>query len=225
MKFKSTKQLVSYLFENLEHGEGYLEAGELMSQTHPDVKEFLAQIGIEHIPPGSAWSDDQNNQAIELGKAIDSITSTETIPPTEIKDLKNLANKSGQEHLPEDIAKIGQQEGKSIEEKTKEYSDFMTRRDAGENRKRGYDVKDLVDKIVNGNYSPPVLINGAGGLVVVGGRTRLYAGLATNTPMKVKILNADELKQRLKSMNESTLRREIHFDMNRWKKMAGILKS
>jgi hypothetical protein len=43
-----------------------------------------------------------------------------------------------------------------------------------------------------------VLININGTLYVIGGRTRLYAGLAANKSMKVKILNISQLKEILK---------------------------
>lgn len=231
MRFKST-QLLTYLFENLEHGEGYTEAGELVSQTHPDIMNFVKELGIDHIPPGQPWSDEQNEKVKELGKAIDSITATTTIEPTTIKDLQNLANKSGEENLPNALAKIGMDKTKSTEQKGQEYADLMKKRDAGEGRNRGYGVESLVQKVVSGNYASPVLIKSQSGLVVIGGRTRLYAGLATGTPIKVKILDVDTLKQHMKTEPQQPSVKangvenihESYFDVDRWKKMAGILK-
>lgn len=180
------------IFESLQHGEGYQEAGELMSQKNPDIMDFIAKIGVQHKPPGSPWSDEDDNQAINLGKAIDSIPSNAIIQPSQIVNLKNLANKAGQEQLPQQLSQISGQP-----DAAQKYIDFMQKRDSGENRNRGYNVADLVKKVQSGDYAPPILIKGGSGLVVVGGRTRLYAALALGIPIKVKVLDENMIKQKM----------------------------
>lgn len=177
--------------ESMEHGEGYQEAGEIMSQTHPEIMKLVASLGIPHKPPGSQWSDEDNNYAIMLGKAIDSIPPNATIQPKQIPTLQNLANKAGQEQLPKLLSQISGQP-----DAAQKYIEFMQKRDSGEGRNRGYNVADLVKKIQTGNYAPPILIKGSSTPVVVGGRTRLYAALALGLPIKVKIID-ESIKKKI----------------------------
>jgi len=64
----------------------------------------------------------------------------------------------------------------------------MNKRDQGEARQRGYSVGNLIDQINQNKYEPPVVLKSGSGLIVVGGRTRLYAALALNKPIRVKVL-------------------------------------
>jgi hypothetical protein len=182
----------NYLEDAMQHGEGYQEAGELMSQTHPAIMQFLAKTGIPHIKPGTAWTEEDNNNAIASCKAIDQMPSNLTLQSKDIAKLDNLANKPGQQQLPQQLLAISGQP-----DAAQKYIQLMQSRDQGEGRNRGYNVEDLVKKIQTGTYSPPILIKGGSGFVVVGGRTRLYAALATNTPIKVKVLDENSIRQAL----------------------------
>jgi hypothetical protein len=192
--FKEFIKTKYFYLEDLQQGEGYQEAGELMSQTNPDIFNFIKNLGIPHIPPGSQWSQEDDNYAIKLGKIIDSISSNATLNSTDIPTLKNLANKPAAEKIPQELAKISGQP-----DAAQKYIEFMQNRDNASGRNRGYNVADLVDKIQKGNYSPPVLIKGSSGLVVVGGRTRLYAALALGVPIKVKILDQSFMQKLLQN--------------------------
>jgi hypothetical protein len=167
-----------WLFES-----GYEEAGELISQRVPEIQALLKSIGISHKPPGSVWSNEENEMAIQLGKIIDSAPET-TIPAKSIITLKNLANKVGQEQLPQQIAQISGQPDAAMK-----FVQLMQSRDSGEGRNRGYDVSSLIRGIQSGNYEAPVLLKGSNGLIVIGGRTRLYAALALGSPIRVKIID------------------------------------
>jgi hypothetical protein len=80
----------------------------------------------------------------------------------------------------------------------------MQARDAGEKRDRGYDVSDLIKSVKSGNYEPPVLLQLSSDLYVIGGRTRLYAALALDIPVKVKIISRDTFKQKLNEQIDSS---------------------
>lgn len=220
-KFKDFLQDIN-IVESLQHGEGYQEAGELMGQKDPDIMAFIAKIGIPHKPPGSHWSDEDDNYAINLGKIIDSIPSNATIEPNQIPNLKNLANKPGQEQLPQQLSQISGQP-----DAAQKYIDFMQKRDSGEGRNRGYNVADLVKKVQSGDYSPPVLIKGGSGLVVVGGRTRLYAALALGIPIKVKVLD-ENIKQKMPQQQTPQVQvASTIYDkpiLNEWLILSGLLK-
>ena len=124
-----------------------------------------------------------------LTPIIDKLPITK-ISSSQIIKLKNFNNKPGEESLIKDIISISKSENPR-----QEYIDLMTKRDKKDNgRQRGYDIGSLYDQVVKGNYEPPVLININSTLYVIGGRTRLYAGLASNSDVKVKILNVKDLK-------------------------------
>lgn len=182
---KSFKQYVQQKTnESTQHAEGYQEAAEMMSQLHPEIMRFVASLGIPHKPAGTMWSEQDEEYAIMLGKAIDSTPANAMIQPNQILSLENLANKEGEQQLPNLLSQIS---GKP--DAGQKYIELMQKRDSREGRSRGYGVADLVKKIQTGNYAPPVLIQGSSSLVVVGGRTRLYAALALGVPIKVKILD------------------------------------
>ena len=180
------------LRESTSPGEGYTEAGELMSQPVPEIIQFLQQIGVPHKPPGSQWSKEDNNFAIKLGQIIDSTDANGTLNAKDIVNLKNLANKPSDQGIPQKLAQISGQPNAA-----EQYVQIMQNRDSGEGRSRGYDVGDLIKKLQSGSYSPPVLLKANSGLITIGGRTRLYAALALGIPIKVKILDASLFKGKM----------------------------
>ena len=66
--------------------------------------------------------------------------------------------------------------------------------DKRENRKRTYEVTDLLDQIRSGKYHPPLVLSLKDGLYVIDGRTRLYAALALDIDPKIKIITKDNFE-------------------------------
>ena len=165
---------------------GYDEAWELLGQPVPEIQKFVKDLGF------------QNNDATakKVGNIIDDIEKITPIPADDIPGLKNLANKSND---PKILKAIKQISGKPNAEQ--QYVKLMQDRDAGEKRKRDYNVDSLIKAVKSGNYPPPILLQLPSGLYVIGGRTRLYAALALGISAKVKIINHDTFKQ--KDMNEN----------------------
>ena len=164
---------------------GYDEAWELLGQPVPEIQKFVKEFGFEN----------NDKTAKEIGNIIDKI-EPKTLAVNKIPGLKNFANKGDDEKILKAVKQIS---GKPDAEQ--QYVKLMQARDAGENRKRNYDVSDLIKSVKSGNYEPPVLLELPTGLYVIGGRTRLYAALALGISAKVKIINQDTFKQ--KDMNEN----------------------
>jgi len=158
------------------------EAWELVGQKDLNISKVINDAGFKN-------DEESVNRLIPI---IDNTPET-TISPSQISNLKNFNNKPGEESLIKDMISVS----KSSDSR-QEYADYMKKRDEKENRNRGYNPVQNYDNVVKGNYEPPVLININGTLYVIGGRTRLYAGLAANKSMKVKILNTSQLKEILK---------------------------
>lgn len=153
---------------------GYEEAWELISQPVPEIQSFVKQHG---------WTQD-DNLAKQIGSVIDRLPSTQ-IPAASISKLKNLANKPGEDKILTQIVNIS---GKP--DAAQKYAEIMSARDRAEGRNRGYDVNGLIKSLQSGNYENPVILQLPTGNYVVGGRTRLYAALALNIPINVKVVNS-----------------------------------
>lgn len=155
------------------------EAWELVGQKDPNISQVVKDAGLKY----------DEESVNKLTPIIDK-TSFTPISPSQIAKLKNFNNKPGEESLITDIINISKSKNPR-----QGYIDLMTNRDKkDDDRQRGYDIGGLYDQVIKGNYEPPVLIKIKGTLYVVGGRTRLYAGLAANKNINVKILDAKNLK-------------------------------
>ena len=106
-----------------------------------------------------------------------------TINSAQVSQLKNLANKPADPQALRDIMKI-----KGTPEAPQQFAQIMQTRDKAEGRTRGYDVSKLINAITSGDYEPPVVLKLPTGIYVIGGRTRLYAALALDKSIKVKVL-------------------------------------
>ncbi len=153
------------------------EAWELLGQKDPNIRDVMRATGLGY---------DQES-VDKLVPIIDGIEETH-ITPDEVAELKNFANRPGQEHLIDAMRSASRSRDPRAA-----YASAMQSRDAGEGRSRGYDPTDNYDRVVSGNYEPPVLIEIDGELYVIGGRTRLYAALASDSDVRVKILRPSDL--------------------------------
>ena len=167
---------------------GYEEAWELLGQSVPEIQKFVKEFGF----------DNNDKTAKKIGAIIDNIKDT-SLAANKIPNLKNLANKGNDVKTLKAIKQIS---GKPDAEQ--QYVKLMQARDAGEKRDRGYDVSDLIKSVKSGNYESPVLLQLSSDLYVIGGRTRLYAALALNIPVKVKIISRDTFKQKLNEQIDSS---------------------
>ena len=150
------------------------EAWELLGQKDPAIRKYVADLGL------------QNDQA-SVNKVVPMIDKARQsqINPSQIPQLKNLANKPADPQALRNILKI-----KGTPQAPEQFAKIMQARDRAEGRSRGYDVDKLINAISTGNYDPPVVLKLPSGNYVIGGRTRLYAALALNKPINVKVLEA-----------------------------------
>jgi hypothetical protein len=148
------------------------EAWELLGQKDPAIKKYVTDLGLKN-------DLDSVNKVVPM---IDKARET-TITPSQIPQLKNLANKPADPQALKNILKI-----KGTPDAPQKFAQIMQARDRAERRSRNYDVADLINAINTNNYDPPVILKIGTQHFVVGGRTRLYAALALDKPIKVKVL-------------------------------------
>ena len=153
------------------------EAWELVGQDDKVIKSVVKQAGYKN-----------DKESVErLTPIIDSLP-TEEVDYTQIKTFHNLENKSNDKGLLSKMLQISK-----MDDSRKEYGEYMDIRDSGENRNRGYKPVKNYDRIVNNEYESPVVLKHNDKYHVVGGRTRLYASVAANKPIKIKILTKNDL--------------------------------
>ena len=148
------------------------EAYELLGQKDPAIRKYVADLGL------------QNDQA-SVNKVVPMIDKARqtTINPSQIPLLKNLANKPADPTALKNILKV-----KGTPQASEQFVKIMKARDQAEGRSRSYDLGKLINAISTGDYEPPVVLKLQSGNYVIGGRTRLYAALALNKPINVKVL-------------------------------------
>lgn len=166
------KKLMGILKESSEE-----EAWEFVGQDHPVIKNLVSKNGLEN-----------NEESVEkLIPIIDNLPTYE-VTYDQIKNFDNLENKPSDKGLLDKMYDISK-----TDNSRDEYKNFMEERDKGEGRNRGYNPVDNYDRIVSGEYESPVILKVKDNFYVIGGRTRLYASVASNTPIKVKILSPSDL--------------------------------
>jgi hypothetical protein len=166
------KQMMGVIKESSDE-----EAWELVGQDDEVIKSIVKQTGYKN-----------DEESVErLIPIIDSLP-TEEVDYTQIKTFHNLENKSGDKGLLSKMYKISK-----TDDPRKEYGEYMDKRDSGENRNRGYKPVKNYDRIVNDEYESPVVLKYRDEYYVIGGRTRLYASVAANKPIKIKILTKNDL--------------------------------
>ena len=160
------------------------EAWELVGQEHPVIKNMVQDKGYKF--------DDES--ADKLTPIIEKLPTIE-VTYDQIKDFQNLENKESDKGLIKSMKEISQ-----TDNPRQGYKDYMDERDkndidpnTGQNRKRGYNPVDNFDRIVSNEYEPPVVLEVNDQYYVVGGRTRLYASIAADKPIRIKILKPNDL--------------------------------
>jgi len=175
------------------------EAWELLGQQEPNIQKFVKTLGLQN-----------NQQSVE--KLVPMIRNAQTsiINPNQIATLQNLANKGPADiQALRSILKI-----KGTPEAPQQFAKIMQQRDQAEGRNRGYDVGRLINDINTGKYESPVVLKTNSGMVVVGGRTRLYAALALNKSIKVKVLDPNKLDPAEGIQEEVSQKPKVYVDMD-----------
>ena len=155
----------------------YEEAWELIGQKDPTISSLVKSKGLGY--------DEESVQ--KLVPIIDKLPE-QTFTYKEIKNFHNLENKKNDKGLMKKMFIISKSNNPR-----KKYENYMKERDSGENRNRGYEPVKNFDDLVSGKYEPPVILLSDGEYYVIGGRTRFYASIASNTPIRVKILREEDL--------------------------------
>ena len=164
------KEVMGLIIETSEE-----EAYELLGQEHPVISKLVIDKGYTE------------NSIDKLISIIDKLPEKK-FTYNQIKSFHNLENKKNDEGLIEKMREISKQKNPR-----KSYERYMEERDSGEKRNRGYKPVKNYDRIVSGEYESPVVLEFENEYYVIGGRTRFYAAIASDTPIKVKILKPSDL--------------------------------
>lgn len=159
------------------------EAWELLGQKHPVINSVVNSIG---------YSFDEES-VIKLSKIIDSLPEY-LAGYHHIKDFHNLENKDSDIGLLQKMREISTLPNcRNLYRKLMMIRDSQDVDEQGLSRKRGYNPVVNFDRLLSGNYEPPVIYCEENEYYVVGGRTRLYASVAANKPIRVKVLTKEDL--------------------------------
>lgn len=164
------KEVMGLIVETSEE-----EAYELLGQEHPVISKLVKDKG---------YTEESLDKLISIIDELPEMKFTYK----QIRNFHNLENKKDDEGLIEKMHEISKQENPR-----KSYEQYMEKRDSGEKRNRGYNPVKNYDRIVSGNYESPVVLEFENEYYVIGGRTRFYAAIASDTPIKVKILKPSDL--------------------------------
>lgn len=162
----------------------YEEAWELVGQTDPTINSVVNSLGYSY-----------DEQSVERLSPIIQNLPEYLANYHHIKYFHNLENKDSDVGLLQKMKDISY-----LSDARQMYQILMSERDSkdvddiGIPRQRGYNVVDNFDRLISGDYEPPVIFEQDGEYYVVGGRTRLYASVAANVPIRVKVLTKKDLQ-------------------------------
>lgn len=164
------KQMMGLITETSEE-----EAYELLGQKHSVISKLVNDKG---------YTEDSLDKLISI---IDKLPE-ETFKYKDIKKFHNLENKKNDKGLIKKMFNVSKSDNPR-----NEYKKYMEKRDSGEDRDRGYNPVKNFDRVVSGKYERPVVLKYKNEYYVIGGRTRIYAAIASNTPIKIKVLEPKDL--------------------------------
>lgn len=167
MKIKTFKD---FLLESLSE-----EAWELLGQ--PIMSQFRKKYKL--------FNDETSAKKVETILSKLSIT---TLAAEQIPQLNNLANKSGDKAA---LATIVNYRKNPTDNTEQIFMQAMQARDSSEERNRDY-IDSIFKNVIAGNYEPPLLFKQNNKLIVIGGRTRLYAALILDKTIKVIIASEED---------------------------------
>lgn len=147
------------------------EAWELLGQKNPIIQNYVKEKGL-------SYDEESVKKLIPIIEKLPTIK----VDYNQIKNFENLERPKTQGFIKRmyDVSKS--------ENPKDEFIKAMTERDTGEDRNRGYDTGLNFDRIVKGDYEPPLVLKKDNKYYVVGGRTRIYASLAANVPIKILVI-------------------------------------
>jgi hypothetical protein len=159
------------------------EAWELVGQSHPVISFTVNSLG---------YSFDEES-VIRLSAIINGLPEY-LANYYHIKDFDNLENKDSDIGLLQKMKEISTlPNARNLYRKLMLQRDLMDVDNEGRPRKRSYNVVENFDRILSSQYEPPVIFYDGEKYYVVGGRTRLFASVAANVPIRVKVLTKEDL--------------------------------
>jgi len=168
--------------------ENFLDAYELIGCPEPDVRDFVHSLPVNlgnkqrYVPTEDYLREDV---AKRMGKILAKVV-VQNMSVDEIIGLNNLAN------MPEDpymFMRLKDIRGKDGYKEA--YIKEMQLRDKRDYREREFPLEPILEAIENGTCRPPLVMELDSGRYVIDGRTRLYAAIASNKSLDVRVVNTE----------------------------------
>lgn len=165
--------------------ENFLDAYELIDNPDPNIREFVSKLPLNlgKGMPSDEWY--REDSAKRLGSILENVV-VQNLSVDEIIGLNNLAN------MPEDpytLMRLKAIRGK--EGYKAEYIKEMQLRDKRDYREREFPLEPILEAIEAETCRPPLILELDSGRYVIDGRTRLYAAIASNKSLDVKVVNTE----------------------------------
>lgn len=175
---------LNYFSERILQESASEEAWELVGQTHSVISSAISSCGF-------GWND---NSVELLSRIIEDLPQF-TVDYSQIKHFHNLENRESDEGLLKEMRRISfSKNSRELFRQAMIIRDLNDVNQQGEFRQRGYDPVLNYDRLVLGDYEPPVIFYQNSEFYVVGGRTRIYASVAAGIPIRIKVITKDDLK-------------------------------
>jgi len=165
--------------------ENFLDAYELIGCPEPNVQEFIKSLPINLGRPVPTDNWYREDAAKRMGKILEDLP-VQNMSVQGILELNNLAN------MPEDPYTLQALKDISGKEGYKEvFKSEMLKRDKRDYREREFPLGPILEAIEAGTCRPLLIVELDSGRYVIDGRTRLYAALAANKEVAVKVVTTE----------------------------------
>lgn len=169
--------------------EDIADAYELICYPVDEVQEFLDTLGINFGSKSPIDAHIRDRVARRFGKMF-SEYPVQDLSVDELVELNNLTN------MPEDYTTLQALEEVSGEEGYKEeYVKQLTLRDQRDYREREFPLDAIIEAVENDSIRPALVFELENKRYLIDGRTRVYAAVAADKSMKVRIINAEKFRK------------------------------
>lgn len=167
--------------------EDFLDAYEFIGNPVPEIKELIRNAGINLGRPIPTDDWRREKAAEKIGKIVKKLP-VQKLDVQDIIRLNNLANLPEDTYTLEALKKVSGKDGYK-----QQYINEMLKRDKRDYRDREFPLDPIIQAVEDGSIRPLLIAEVNNVQYVIDGRTRLYAAIAANKSINVKVLNEDAL--------------------------------
>lgn len=180
--------------------ENYLDAYELIGCPVTEIQSMLTDLPINlgnRARPGITTNQVvQERAAVKIGKFLENL-SVQNMSVAEILELNNLDNMPNDSYMLNRLKDIcGKEAYREV------YLKELLARDKRDSREREFPLEPIIEAVEAGTCRPPLIVELDNSQYVIDGRTRLYAAIASDRSIDVKVINDTNLKEYLEEIND-----------------------